>query len=112
MVKKYFLKYACSTLTKEELATTVSEKLGIEFEKGSGGSLGYRFGELAESISIFDHYNAYDDFWAEENFKHCPVLLTASCTQGKNVEKAAKAQFLQDKFATIPELVEIRVQIL
>lgn len=108
MVDFYFLTFGYPKHDKPLLKDLLEKKLGITLELKSGGNFGYRFGELAETISILDHYEEFDDWWSHPDFKDYPVLINASFSQGKNLEKKRKAEFLREKILEIPEMIEIK----
>jgi len=108
MVKKHFLTYGYPKADKEGLSKLISGLLGIEFEKASGESYSYRFGPIAETISVFDNYMEFDEEWSQPDFQHCPILVTASFTIGKNIDKQAKAEHVKNVLALIADLIEIK----
>lgn len=108
MVDVYFLTFGYPLKDKLNLKNLLEKKLNITLEFMSGDSYGYRFGELAETISIIDHYEEYDDWWSHPNFKDYPVLINISITQGRNSEKKRKADFLREKILDIPQVIEIK----
>ncbi|OWP79763.1 P-loop NTPase family protein [Flavobacterium oreochromis] len=107
MVKSYYITFGYLGNNKEKIATIISEKLNIKILSMSGGNFGYRFGEIAETISIIDNYLEYDDWWQEENYKNYPILIKVSCTKGKNKEKEEKASYIRDALKSLPDLIEI-----
>ncbi|MCV9933863.1 hypothetical protein OIU80_16390 [Flavobacterium sp. LS1R47] len=97
---------------KEKTATIISEKLNIKLLPTSGGNFGYRFGEIADTISVIDNYLDYDDWWQEENYKNCPILIKASFTNGKNKDKEEKARHIREVLKIISDLIEIKHEII
>jgi len=108
MVTKHFLTYGYPKDDKEGLSRLLSEALGIEFHIASAESYTYRFGELAETISVFNNFMDFDEEWTQPDFQHCPILLTASFTIGKNIDKQAKAEHVKNILRLIPDLIEIK----
>jgi len=112
MSKSFYLKFGYLHNNRKELVDIISKKINIILQPTSNGNYGYRFGEVAETISIFNNYIEYEDWWQEENFKNCPTIITASFTKGKNVEKEKKMNYLKNVLLTIPDLIEIDLQVL
>jgi len=112
MVKSYYITFGYVVDNKEKIAIIISEKLNIKLLPTSGGNFGYRFGEIAETISVMDNYLDYEDWWQEENYKNCPILIKASFTKGKNTEKEKKASYLREVLKSIPNLIEVKYEII
>lgn len=108
MIDVYFLTFGYLYQDKESLKLILEEKLNIKFEYMSGDSYGYRFGDLAESISIVSHYEEEDDWWSHPDYKNYPLLINASITQGKNKVKEQKALFFRQRMLEISGIVEIK----
>lgn len=112
MVKSYYMTFGYLVDNKKKIATIISEKLNIKLLPTSGGNFGYRFGEIAETISVIDNYLDYDDWWQEENYKNCPILIKASFTKGKNKEKEVKASNFREILKDVPNLIEVKYEVI
>ncbi|MCC9019922.1 hypothetical protein [Flavobacterium lipolyticum] len=112
MIKSYYITFGYVEDNKEKIAVIISEKLNIKLSPTSGGNFGYRFGEIAETISVIDNYLEYDDWWQEENYKNCPILIKISLTKGKNKEKEEKAKHLREILKHVNNLTEIKYEII
>jgi hypothetical protein len=112
MVKSYYVTFGYLGEDKNELAQIISDKLNINLVPISGGRFGYRFGEIAETISVMENYLEYDDWWQEDNYRNCPTLVKASFTKGKNIEKEIKANHIREVLKIIPNLLEIKYEII
>lgn len=108
MIDIYYLTFGYPKHDKVLLKDLLEKKLNISLDRMSGDTFGYRFGDLAETISILDHYEKFDDWWSHPDFKDYPVLINASISQGRNSEKKRKADFLRKKILEIPEIIEIK----
>ncbi|WP_410879216.1 hypothetical protein [Myroides sp. DW712] len=66
MVKSYYLTFGFSKQDKVDLSEITSSKLEIQLKTLSRGTLGYRFGPIAETLSILENYVEEEDWWQEE----------------------------------------------
>ncbi len=110
MVKSYYLTFGYPKEDKAELGKIISDKLGIHLKIMSRGTLGYRFGTIAETLSIIENYSEEDDWWQEETFQNYPVLVRVSFTQGKNVDRKQRATKVREILKSVDDLVEIRFE--
>ena len=112
MVQSYYLTFGFSKQDKVGLGEIISSKLGIQLETLSRGTLGYRFGPIAETLSILENYVEEEDWWQEEAHQNYPILVTASFTHGKNDDKEKRAGHVRKILQTINDLIEIRFEII
>ena len=110
--KSYYYTFG-STQTQEELADAVGKLLDISFEPRISDYVGpYLLYRGAFQLSIENNHTEWLGDWKAEDFKQYPTLIFLSVTEGKNVDKLAKSNYLKEQLSKIDGLILIKESIL
>ena len=114
-IRKFYYYTFGSAQTQEELAAALGKLLDINFVPHDsyyhGPYLLYE-GPLADHLSIEDNHTKWLGDWKAEDFKQCPRLICVSVTEGRNVDKLAKSNYLKEQLFKIAGVILIKERIL
>ena len=110
--KSYYYTFG-STQTQEELADAIGKLLDISFEPRISDYKGpYLLYRGSFELSIENNHTKWLGDWKAEDFKQYPTLIFLSVTEGKNVDKLAKSNYLKEQLSKIDGLILIKESIL